>query len=370
MVRRTASPSGPRSNLGLAPAPHLYARLTTGRLMLITALCLLPVALVQLYFLGCGLIWQFLIIYVTATLCEAAVSLLRHRPLKQTASDCSTLVTSALLALTVPPLLPWHLSCVCAAFAIVIVKECFGGLGMNIFNPAMAGFVFLLISAPGYMFSTFVPPAEGAFRIAGLGATYEVVIQRQDPAPLQEKLHEAATQTDALSGATFLEGLKTSRKSGSADSMVNIPDFTTGAALYYSAQASACAAGGLVLMIMRIIMVKMVLCYFLAVAGFSYLGHLWWPGLYLPELPTLLVGGTALAGFFIITDPVTNAGTGLGRISYAILVAFLIVVLRALGSYSDSVAFAVLLGNAAAPLIDVLTRRRPYGVGYRRGELL
>ena len=79
--------------------------------------------------------------------------------------------------------------------------------------------------------------------------------------------------------------------------------------------------------------------------------------------------GTAICGFFIITDPVTNARTSKGRIAFAVLCAFLIVAIRALGSYSDSVAFSVLLSNAAAPLIDVLTHRRAFGHGYRNGEL-
>ena len=76
-----------------------------------------------------------------------------------------------------------------------------------------------------------------------------------------------------------------------------------------------------------------------------------------------------LCGFYIIPDPVTNAGTAKGRIYCSILAAFLIVILRAFGSYSDTVAFAVMLSNACAPLIDVLTHRRSFGIGYKKGDL-
>ena len=113
----------------------------------------------------------------------------------------------------------------------------------------------------------------------------------------------------------------------------------------------------------------MVVVFFVAIVAFSLLLSHILPGYFLPPLDTLLFGGTMMAAFFIITDPVTNAGTSKGRIYFSILVAFLIVLLRAFGSYSDAVAFAVMLSNAAAPLIDVLTHRRPFGYRYKKGGL-
>ena len=83
----------------------------------------------------------------------------------------------------------------------------------------------------------------------------------------------------------------------------------------------------------------------------------------------LLLGGTMLGAFYIITDPVTTCGTFKGRILLSVIIALLIILIRVHGSYSDSVAFAVMLGNCLAPLMDVLTKRRPFGIGYRKGGL-
>ena len=113
----------------------------------------------------------------------------------------------------------------------------------------------------------------------------------------------------------------------------------------------------------------MIVSFFIAITCFVLLGQWLFPDLVLSLDTQLILGGTMLGAFYIITDPVTNAGTARGRIIFAILCAFLIVLIRAFGSYSDAVAFAVLLANASAPLIDVLTHRRAYGYNYHKGGL-
>ena len=178
----------------------------------------------------------------------------------------------------------------------------------------------------------------------------------------------ASTDTDATTGATFLEEIKSARKSGTLYEKTNV-DFQSSEYLAYFCLAIAYLLGGLALIAFKIILVKMVVVFFVAIVAFSLLLSHIFPGYFLPPLDTLLFGGTMMAAFFIITDPVTNAGTSKGRIYFSILVAFLIVLLRAFGSYSDAVAFAVMLSNAAAPLIDVLTHRRPFGYRYKKGGL-
>ena len=178
----------------------------------------------------------------------------------------------------------------------------------------------------------------------------------------------SANGADTFSGATYLESLKTARKAGVAENTEPV-DFTESSFVAYLWLAAAYLIGGLILMIYRIIIKRMVFAFFTALLIFSYLGHTLYPDIFMSVSEQFLLGGTMLCGFFIITDPVTNAGTSKGRIVFALFVAFLIVIIRAKGSYSDSVAFAVMLGNAAAPLIDVLTRRRPYGVGFRKGGM-
>ncbi len=379
-----------KQNLGIEAAPFLHARLSTRAIMLITSGALLPGFLCLAWFQGFGLVWQFLICLVTSLVCEGAVALLRHRNLGRVLTDGSFLVTCMLLAMTLPPLLPWYLTAVTAAFAILLVKEAFGGLGMNIFNPAMAGFIFVFISCSGFMFSTWLSHAPGALTAATPQATYEVIFKGADPLLLRAQVRAldpqlkdydaqrsgtdarsgatAASEADAVSGATWLENVKAARKQGDG-ALGRLPEVTDAAVTAYASTALALAAGGIALMCLHIIIIRMVLAYFAALLIFAALGHYLWPDLIMAPLPQLLLGGAVLAGFFIITDPVTNAGTSKGRIAFAVFAAFLIVVIRACGSYSDSVAFSVLLANAAAPLIDVLTRRRAFGHGYRGGEL-
>lgn len=446
-----------KNNLATAPAPHLHSPLSTPKIMAITLLSLLPAVLVSIYFFGTGLLWQFLISAVTAFLCQLLVGFLRHRSLYKSIGDLSYLVTAIILALTLPPLLPFFLTIIVTAFAILIVKECFGGLGMNIFNPAMAGFIFLLISAPAFVFNTHIAPAPKAYTIASLGETYEVIFNNESPIKIQDDISKLNHHTDKISeniagktsvdagrplnntdsaakkasenvdtasnaitdkhsenasakasdksvntasdditdkhsentsakasdkkvdvtsgasvdstsGATWLESSKTARKSGQLKEKPQI-NYINGNESGYLYLSLSYVLGGLILLAFKIIFLRMVVSFFVALSCFVLLGQWLFPDLVLALDEQILLGGTMIGAFYIITDPVTNAGTARGRIVFAILCAFLIVLIRAFGSYSDSVAFAVLLSNAAAPLIDVLTHRRAYGYNYRKRSL-
>ena len=416
-----------RQNLGIETAPHLKAPLTTKMIMGIVSLCLLPAFVVQIFFFGFGNFFQFINCLITALICEVVVALLRHRSVLHSLSDLSYVVTAALLGMTLPPLLPCYYAVVATVFAIIVVKAVFGGLGNNIFNPAMAGFVFIVISSPQAVGLSWVKPAPYAFSVASLDATASVIYDKKDPNSLKKeidalnvslldtpedensfhakikarraKIREGSfdnsqnvskgsgnldssvaendsltgasvknEETDATTGATFLEEIKSARKSGTLYKKTDV-DFHSSEYLAYFCLAIAYLLGGIALIAFKIILVKMVVVFFVSIIAFSLiLSHIF-PGYFLPPVDTLLFGGTMMAAFFIITDPVTNAGTSKGRIYFSILVAFLIVLLRAFGSYSDAVAFAVMLSNAAAPLIDVLTHRRPFGFRYKKGGL-
>ncbi|MBU3827287.1 MAG: RnfABCDGE type electron transport complex subunit D [Candidatus Anaerobiospirillum merdipullorum] len=357
-----------KQNLGIEAAPHLHAALSTNKIMALVLIALLPAVGVMLYYFGTGLIWQFILLSLTGLACELVCALLRGRPLKRAACDLSVQVTALLLALTLPPLMPWYWSVSAMAFAILLVKQAFGGLGMNIFNPAMAGFVFLIVSAPGAFFTTYIAPAPAAIQVATLERTAGVILAGDDASVLVQEVKALQDQPDALSGATFLESVKTARKAQTV-SAIAAPDFSSGNYVAYAALGIAYLIGGLFLIACKVILFQMPLAFLTTVAIGGALWHYLSPDASISCLEHLLFGGTMLGAFFIITDPVTNAGTSKGRICFSILCALLLLLIRVEGSYSDSVAFAVLLSNAAAPLIDVLTRRRPFGVGYKEGGL-
>ena len=357
-----------KQNLGIENAPHLCESITTQKIMLYVLLALLPAFGVMTYFYGYGTLVQFVISSVSAVFFEIVVALLRHRKIVHHLKDLSYLVTAALLALTLPPLLPWYLTIVATAFAILLVKHAFGGLGMNVFNPAMAGFIFLVIATPSVFYSTYLTPTHKAYEVVTLNASLDAISLYKSPVIYQEELKIRSQEAEALTGATHLESLKTLRKANAVHDTQSI-DFSYGGNEAYMYLAIAYGLSGIILIALKVIHYHMPLAFLATIAGAGYLYHYLDPAMSIGYIEHLLLGGTMLCAFFIITDPVTNAGTLRGRIVFSIFVALLVIVIRVNGSYSDSVAFAVLLGNCAAPLIDVMTRRRPFGIGYREGGL-
>ena len=369
--------------LGLETAPHLKARMTTQWIMLIVLLSLIPAVGVEIYYFGFGIVYQFINCAISAVILETIVALLRHQKISRTVGDLSALVTALILALTLPPLLPFYYSVVATVFAILVVKAVFGGLGQNIFNPAMAGFVFIMISCPGIVGSSYVSPAPQAYKAASLsesaniiykGGSKEFVQNQIDAMTINDDNQESndaltmATKlldkVDVMSGATYLDAIKSYRKQGHLNRLDG-HEFTSAKYQAYLALFIAYCIGGAILMGFRIIIMRMVVAFFAAFILIQYVMHKIYPGYFMSVADGLMIGGTMICAFYIMTDPVTNAGTSKGRIYFAILLAFLIVFLRAFGSYNDTVAFAVMLSNACAPLIDVLTKRRAYGIKYK-----
>src|SRR5690606_6239299 len=139
------------------PPPHVRPVTTVSRVMRRVLYALAPAALAHLYFFGAGLGINAAIAVVAAVTAEALVLRLRGRPVKRALGDCSALVTAALLAFALPPMVPWWIPALGAAAAVVVGKHLYGGLGRNVFNPAMVGYVILLVSFPVQM-TQWLPP--------------------------------------------------------------------------------------------------------------------------------------------------------------------------------------------------------------------
>lgn len=429
-----------KQNLGIEPAPHVHCTMSTRKIMVLVLISLVPALAVFTYFFGAGTLIQFALAAVTAVLCQLLAAFLRGRSLKRALQDPSGLVTALLLALTLPPLMPWYFTVIGTVFAMIIVRECFGGLGMNLFNPAMSGFIFLVISVPGVFYNTWITPTPNAISIAHPTRVYEVIFTGASPDDLiselkvlnraqeeayfvakaeaaqkaaeqaaqqaAEQAAQQATQSDAkqdaaaqseaapaevaapaapalpastlqieghaavdvLTGATFLESIKTARKAGNVDEQLKL-DFMNPSFNAYLWLAGTYALGGLFLIATHVIRFQVPLSFLVGVVALGALWHYLDPTMSISAVEHVLMGGTMLGAFYIVTDPVTTCGTFKGRILLSFFIGLLVIVIRVHGSYSDSVAFAVMLGNCMAPLMDVMTKRRPFGVGYRKGGL-
>ena len=320
--------------------------MSTPRVMLSVLLATVPGVIVLTHFFGFGTIVNIAFGCLVAVACESAALKLRGRPLGFYLKDYSALVTATLLCIALPPYAPWWLIAIGVASAILLGKHLYGGLGYNPFNPAMVGYVILLISFPLQM-TAWAPP-RGAGELPGL-------LQA-----LQACFVPAAF--DGVTMATPLDLMKQNNNLLVKDLWQQYPQFGRWAGLGWEWVNLAFLAGGAWLLYQRIFTwhapVAMLAALALMAALFNDGGSSASGG---SPLFHLLSGATMFGAFFIVTDPVSSAVSVRGRLIYGALIGVLIYIIRVRGNYPDAVAFAVLIMNFAAPLIDNYTQPRSYG---------
>ena len=299
-------------------SPSLHIAPPLRRVMLQVAAATLPGVLVLLYWQGSRWLGQLALAIAAAYALEAAVLWLRRKPYAPL-RDGSILVTAVLLALSLPVLAPWWIPLIGIAFAVLLGKHLYGGLGQNPFNPAMVGFAVLLISFPAQM--------------SGMPA-----------APV------SLFSVDATSAATLLDHSRILRIAG--DSL---------AALYPPWQQQllnlAWLAGGIWLTITRAADWRLLVSTLIGATAAALTFWLVMP-LALNPYSQLMSGAIVVCACLRATDPVTAATPPRGRFLYGILVGALAMAIRNLGNFPDGVAFAILIANGLVPLIDPLTQPR------------
>jgi electron transport complex protein RnfD len=326
-------------------SPHATGTGTnrTQQVMLQVLLATLPAVLAMTWLFGIGTLVNLLLAGGMALGFEAAILALRKRPIGFYLRDGSALVTAVLLALALPPYAPWWLTLVAVGFAIIFGKQLYGGLGQNPFNPAMLGYVVVLISFPLQMSSWPAPHSVGM--LAGV-----------------EQIFGLAQLPDGWSQATALDVLKTNKSLTMDELWVQNPAFGSLGGSAVELVNGAFLLGGLYLLQKKLISWH---------APVGMLGALFvislvfWNGSGSDSngspLFHLLTGASMLGAFFIVTDPVSGATSKLGRIIFGAGVGVLVYIIRTWGGYPDGVAFAVLLMNLCAPTIDYYSRPRSYG---------
>lgn len=333
-------------------SPHIHGPASVTHTMLRVVYALLPAIAASLWFFGWGILVNMLIAIGTALVSEAAILALRKRPILITLQDGSALLTAMLLAFALPPLAPWWLVFVGTAFAIIFAKQLYGGLGFNPFNPAMVGYVLLLVSFPQEMTSWAAPYLLRGAELS-LWQTLQLSLTGQLP---------AGVAMDALTSATALDTMKI--QLGLAQTVSEIrsgPIFGQFGGTGWEAVNFMLLCGGLWLIWRGIIGWQGPLGMLGALTVMSLLFHLMAPDQYAGPLFHLASGGAMLGAFFIITDPVSGATSLRGQLVFGIGVGILTYIIRTWGSFPDGIAFAVLLMNMAAPTIDYYTQPRVYG---------
>lgn len=302
-------------------SPHIRDNSSVTRIMLDVVIALLPASAASVYFFGWAAVKNIVLAVLAAVVCEGLIQYFCKK--KITVCDLSAVVTGLLLALNLPAGTPWYVPVCGAVFAIAICKQCFGGLGHNFINPALAARGMLMLSWPLAM-TTYVAP-HGVDAVAS--ATPLAMMQAGETAALPSVLQMFLGQTEGAMGETC---------------------------------ALALIIGGVYLMIRKVISPRIPLVFL----GTSAVFFLLFDGSSL-LLQNLLSGGLLLGAFFMATDYVTSPVTPWGQVVYAFGCGLLVAVIRKFGGYAEGVCFSILIMNLATPLIERMCRPKIYGEGKR-----
>ena len=325
-------------------SPHHHSLNKTSRLMVWVLLATLPGLAVQSYFYGYGTLINLLWASFLALGFEAIVLGLRRRPIMPYLTDGSALVTAFLIALALPPFSPWWLTLVAVLFSIIFAKHLYGGLGNNPFNPAMVGYALCLIAFPVSM-----------TQWAGTEATLTFGQQWQ-----WFWLESVTGGIDSWTRATPLDLMR--RTNGLTLTEVASSNPQLGLGLVASMWINlAYLLGGLILLATRVFTWHAPVAMLAGLGFCAGLFHMGEPDLYPSASQHLLTGATMLSAFFIVTDPVSGATSRKGKLVFGVGVGILVFIIRSFGSYPDAFAFAILLMNLSAPLIDTYTQPKAYG---------
>ena len=336
----------------VAGAPHVPPMNTVGGVMRRVLYALIPAIAAHVWFFGYGILFQIVLAVAFALMLETAMLTLRDRPVRPFLADWSAVVTAVLFALCLPPLAPWWIAATGMVFAIVVAKHLYGGLGYNLFNPAMVGFAAVIVAFPMEL-SQWLAPRSLSPGLPGFIETARAVFTGSLPGTLSWDAITEPTPLDALRTGVAENRLVTEIRSAEI-----FGDF---GGLGWEWIANFYALGGLWLIWQRVISWHVPVATLATVVIVST--PLWLAGPDTNPSPPqhIFSGALVLAAFFIATDPVSGSATMKGRLVFGAGVAIITLAIRRFGGYPDGVAFAVLLMNMAVPLIDRLTRPRTYG---------
>ncbi|MBQ1717773.1 MAG: RnfABCDGE type electron transport complex subunit D [Bacteroidales bacterium] len=322
--------------LTVSPSPHVHSPASTNRIMLDVVIALLPALLVSFLFYGWS---ELLVIAVSAVSCVGLEWLIARFVMKRPElfSGSSALVTGLLLAMNLPTTSPWWMIVVGAVVAIGIAKMSFGGLGQNIFNPAITARVFLLISFPVQMTNWAMPTSGFIAADAVSGATPLGIIKEgiKSGLPIPEIL-----EANGMSAVSILRDI-----GGSGGEI----------------SAVALLVGFVYLLIRKVVKPWIPLSIICTIALISLIFHGIDPDRFTGVAFNLVTGGVLLGSFFMATDYVTSPVSNWGGVVFGVGIGLIVMMIRYFGSYPEGMSFAILIMNCFVPLINRAFHQKKYG---------
>lgn len=355
------------SKLQVASSPHHHNQRDIGQVMRLVMYACIPGIALQFWFFGVGVLIQVALGIVTAMLTEALIVELRKKNTERVVKDSSAALAGLLLGVCIPPLAPWWVIVIGSFFSIAIVKQAYGGLGFNMFNPAMAGYIMLLISFPVEM-TSWLPPlslAEQSFSFQD--AIYIIFTGFTVDGYSIEQLRVGF---DGMSMATPLDHVKTQLVEGyTVGEALQSSIFSGSWGIGWAPISVAYLVGGIVLLKLKVINWHIPVSMIAGAMGVALILYAVDSSQFASPMFHLLNGSLIIGAFFIATDPVSAATTNRGRLIFGAAIGAWIMIIRVWGNYPDAVAFAVVLLNMAVPLIDYYTRPRTYGHGVKAADI-
>ena len=319
------------SNMSSPSPPFIHNSNQVYYVMSKLVVALLPALAVWIYLYGIASMIQFFICIATCYAVEGLILMLRKKHLALFLSDGSAMVTALLLAFCLPPLSPWWLSVCACLFAMLIGKHLYGGIGQNIFNPAMLGYAIVLVSFPAE-FAIWQSSSLSIANTIDLSQAFEYIFLSAD-----NPISSSATLLSQWRNKTIPETIN----------WLAQPSFYLNVAFLLG--------GGFLLLLKTIswhipvgFLIGCVVASFLIYFDENVIDYLQFH---------LFTGATMIGAFFIATDPVSAASSNRGKFYYAVLIGVLMIVIRAWGNYPDGLAFAILIANLSVPLLDYYITR-------------
>ena len=334
----------PEKNKIIKPGPFISSNDTVPKIMWDVVLSLIPAIILSVYFFGFAAAFIIMVAVVSCVIFDYAALKLRSDKTKPygTALDGSAVITGILLAFNLPATMPWWAVVISSAVAILLAKQLFGGLGKNIFNPALAGRIFAMHTWPNYMTTGWIPPRTqwGALKSHFFSLDNHII---------KEAFSTYATPLAHL-------------KNNAISKMPSLWDMFIGNTGGCIGETSALALllGGIYLLIRKRITLTIPVTYIGTVAVLIWIfgGSKPFTG---PVLYHILGGGLFLGAFYMATDMVTSPYTAKGQFIFAFLAGCLVVLIRLKGGFPEGVSYSIFFMNALTPLIDRYTRNKIYG---------
>jgi Na+-translocating ferredoxin:NAD+ oxidoreductase subunit D len=349
----------------LITSPHRHNGSTVFSIMFKVCLALIPGIAFYVWYFGPGVLIQATLAIIFALIIELILLKIRKQKLSLYLKDGSVIVTALIFALMITPYTPWWISFIGISFSLVFAKHIYGGLGQNLFNPAAAGYIFVLLCFPVFMNNwplANVISADTGSSANSLRYIFSNPALSSPSSTTQEDIRINSDKLDSISGATPLADMQNRISSmAMVSEILDSPLYGSIAGKAWEWVNFGYLLGGVSLILLGIISWQIPVAVLGSIFIISLVFNMYDPEIYASSLFHLFSGGSMLGAFFVATDPSTASSTPKGRLIFGCIIGVLAYVIRIWGAYPDGIAFAVLIANSFVPLIDKLTRPKVIG---------